>query len=411
MPIMPVMPSLDQEASFDRPSPGLPPPEPRVSSSQLSQDTAWQPAPFDPTKDGLKVDQPTMSYRRYSEDIGRGELPEIPDCPRRKGAIGKADWLALPRCDNFNICPTCYTAVFDKSPFRNEFVPMPFRPADKLIVCDFGSSPWYRIAWLLTIKNGQAGLRLFHQIAQIANMASSQPCPGDRESVRVWYSIRDPRQQSTLADFSVCYECCKTIEILLPNLTGIFVPQQPAAVPSRSYCSMHFHPTRKRFVLYFDALETVSNDALANASAPDLTRLSRVIGRLAAFAECRQDRPVRDQSWHVMQYLPEFTVCGECFEEVVKPDLEAGVVARNFYMKPQRLPVATCHLYSKRMREIFERACRRSDPQYLENKVLERQTIQADIQGRMQHLYRYGDRDDRTNREVDRLLDEWKRWE
>lgn len=319
--------------------------------------------------------------------------------------------MALPRCDNFNICPTCYTAVFDKSPFRNEFTAMPFRPSDKNIVCDFGSSPWYRIAWLLTIKSGQPDLRLFHQIAQIANIANSQPCPGDRESLRVWLSIRDPRKQTTLADFTVCYECSKTIEILLPNLTGIFVPQQQTAVPTRSICSMHFHPTRKRFVLYFDALETASDEALATTSAPDLARLAKVIGRLSVFAECHQDRPVRDSSWHVMQYLPELTVCGECFEDVVRPELDEGAVARNFFMKAQRLPVATCQLYSKRMRDIFVKACRRSDPKYLETRVLERQKIESDIHSKLSMIYRYGDRDERSKREVDRLMDEWKRWE
>lgn len=409
MPVMPVMPS-EGDGPFNRPIQGTPIQDQRMTASQPPLETPWPP-PFDPAKDGLKVDNSnSVSFRRYSEDVGRGGLPEIPDCPRRKGAAGKTDWLALPRCDNFNICPTCYTAVFSESPFRNEFVPMPFRPADKLIVCDFGTSPWYRIAWLLIFKNGQPDLRLFHQIAQINNIANSQPCPKDRESVRVWYSIRDPRKQSTLADYTVCYECCKTIEVLLPNLTGVFVPLQASAVPSLSRCSMHFHATRKRFVLYFDALETASDEALASKTAPDIARLARVVGRLSIFTECHQDRPVRDQNWHVMQYVPEFTVCGECFEDVVKPELEEGTVARDFYTKPQRLQVATCQLYSKRMREVFAKACRRSDPKYLESKVLERLKIEHDIQARLQVLHRYAP-DDRTEREIDKLVDEWRKWE
>jgi hypothetical protein len=409
MPIMPVMPS-EGNGPYNRPIVATPIQDPRMSASQPNLDSPWPPV-FDPAKDGLKVDNSnSVSFRRYSEDVGRGGLPEIPDCPRRKGAAGKADWLALPRCDNFNICPTCYTGVFAESPFRNEFVPMPFRPADKLIVCDFGTSPWYRIAWLLTIKNGQPDLRLFHQIAQINNLANTQPCPKDRESVRVWYSIRDPRKQSTLADYTVCYECCKTIEILLPNLTGAFVPLQTSAVPSLSRCSMHFHATRKRFVLYFDALETASDEALATKSAPDIAHLARVIGRLSIFTECHQDRPVRDQNWHVMQYVPEFTVCGECFEDVVKPELEEGTVARDFYAKPQRLQVATCQLYSKRMRDVFIKACRRSDPKYLESRVLERLKVERDIQTRLQVLQRYA-QDERAEREMDKLIDEWRKWE
>ncbi|KAL2760656.1 hypothetical protein ACRALDRAFT_1059572 [Sodiomyces alcalophilus JCM 7366] len=407
-----VMPAIPPEpAGEESRSPAPSSADARVSRADLDsrQDSSWPPPAFEPEQKTLPTDQSTGSYRRYSEDANRGGMAPIPDCPRRKGVTGKADWLSLPRCDTFNICPDCYMAVFAETPYRNEFVPTLFRPMDRPISCDFGSSPWYRIAWLLTLKKGQPDLRLFHLIASVAH---SQPCPGNREAVRVWYSIVDPYSQTTVPGFTVCYECAKTIEILLPNLTGIFVPQQSPAVPTRGTCAMYFHPQRKRFVLYFDAMETTSERAVATATPPNMTSLTKTIERLSLFAECSEDRPVTDKGWHVMKHIPELTVCGECFDEVVRPKVEDNnPIARNFYMQPQRLPVATCQLYSSRMRDVFRKACRHNDVKYLEARVLERQRAWTDIRNELARLDQHGQNDAWTKREVDKLVDEWKRLE
>ncbi|KAM0278538.1 hypothetical protein ACHAQH_005106 [Verticillium albo-atrum] len=280
---------------------------------------------------------------------------------------------------------------------------------EKPVSCDFGSSPWYRIAWLLTLKNNQPDMRLFRHIAKIAQ---SQPCPGDRVVARAWYSIQNPSREGTLPDFAVCYECAKTIEVLLPSLTGIFVPTHATANPTRNTCAMRYHPDRKRFVLYFDAMETTCDKALATISAPNIPSLAKTIDRISMFAECREDRPVAEENWHVMQYLPELTVCGDCFDDVVRPRLlQDGQVARNFYMHPQRLNVATCQLYSNRMREIFRKACRRNDVKYLEGKVLERQKIEAGIHAELARLDKRRGQDEWTEKEMEKLISTWRKWE
>ncbi|KAM0335691.1 hypothetical protein ACHAQA_000741 [Verticillium albo-atrum] len=382
-----------------------------MSTSQfdLRHDQAWPPAPFDPSANLLAVERPVGSYRRYSEDAGRGGAAHIPDCPRTKGVAGKQDWLCLPRCDNFNICPDCYTGVFANTAFRNEFMPMLFRSTDKPIACDFGSSPWYRIAWLLTVKSHQPDLRLFHQIAKIAQ---SQPCPGDRTVARAWYSIQNPRGEGTLPDFAVCYECAKTIEVLLPSLTGVFIPTHATANPTRNCCAMRYHPDRKRFVLYFDAMETTSDKAIATTSTPNIPSLAKTIDRISVFAECREDRPVAEENWHMMQYLPELTVCGDCFDDVVRPRMAQDCqISQQFYQRPHRLPMATCQLYSDRMREVYKKACRRGDIKYLESKVLERQKIEAGIHAELARLDKRRGQDERTEKEMEKLIDTWKKWE
>lgn len=400
MPEMPPEPTGEELQSLAPSSVGA-----RVSREEFDprRDGSWPPPPFEPEQQTLPTDQSTGSYRRYSEDVSKAGLAPIPDCPRTKGVTGKTDWLTLPRCDNFNICPDCYMAVFAETSYRNELVPAPFRPLDKPIGCDFGSSPWYRIAWLLILKNGQPDLRLFHLIT---NVTDGYPCPGHLGTARVWYSIVDPYTRTTLPGFTVCYACAKTIEILLPNLRGLFVPAQSRSAPTWGVCAMHFLPERKRFVLYFDAMETTSDRALATRSAPDITGLAKTIERLSLLPECPRDQPVRDARWHVMQYIPEMTVCGECFDEVVRPLLEDNIpVARNFYVQPQRVPVASCQLNSSRMREVFRKACRHNDLRYLEARVLERQRTLEDMRDEMLRLEQHGQKDAWTFRDPQEIFD------
>ncbi|CCF32614.1 hypothetical protein CH063_00836 [Colletotrichum higginsianum] len=411
-----VMPTMPAPAGPRNPAEKRRSPERRPNLGQSAVTApateTWPPAKFDPAKSTPIMDGPRGSYRRYSHDVDRGGVPDFPDCPRTKGVVGKADWLSLPRCDNFNICPDCYNGVFLNTEFRNDFMPMLFRPMDKPVACDFGSCGWYHIAWLLTLKNHLTDLRLFYQVASVASKVTSggQPCPGDRRITRVWYSIKNPFTQATMPDFTVCYECAKTIEGLLPNLIGLFVTLHPAAQPTRSVCAMHFNPDRKRFVMYFDALETTSDIALATTQAPNIGKLVTDIESLSVFAECSKDNAVLDQNWHVMQFLPQFTVCGDCFDEVVAPQLRDGnVIARNFYVKPQRLDEASCQLYSTRMKTIFDKACRRNDPKYLEIKVTERQKVFVETYKRMAKLEQ--ERTPWAREESKKLLQEWEKWE
>lgn len=407
--------------SMPEPSPVLPstserPPNAIKAISPAVTPTAtpgsWQIPSFDPERDGLRADggRPVGSYRRYSESKDKDGPEGLPECPRIKPVAGMMDWLTLPRTD-FNICPTCYETVFAKSEFRTQFQPM-LRPTGEAIACDFGSSAWYRIAWLLTEKHETPDLRLFYQIANVVTSSRAETCPGNRKAARNWLTIKDPYTKRPVPEFAVCYECARTVEVLLPNLTGAFVPLESRSEPTKDICALHFTPKRKQFVLYFDALETTSDKAFVANQAPNIADLARDLQQLSIGSECREDSPVHDGYWHVMQFLPQFTVCGACFDEVVRPKLgEGNTIVRNFYMDPQRLPSGTCQLYSPRMREIFQKACRRRDPGYLKEKVLERRNIEADIFDKLLQLDRAQRSDAWTEEQVEKLVREWKRWE
>ncbi|KAG5983208.1 hypothetical protein E4U55_000549 [Claviceps digitariae] len=379
-----------------------------ATSAAANTSQTWTPAPFDPEKDGLPNERPTGTYRRYSENNSTDGADTLPECPRRKPVAGLVDWLTLPHT-SFNICPSCYDAIFAKSEYRTLFKPM-LRPLNEPISCDFGVSPWYRIAWLLTRKDNMPDLRLLQQIASVGASFNREPCPGSKKATRSWLTVKDPHTRLPIDGFSVCYQCARIVELLLPNLTGVFEPLDSR--PRTDVCALHFAPDRKQFVLFFDALETTSDKAMLAKKPPDVDDLARTLWHLAVGAKCREDTPVIDGYWHMMQFLREFTVCGPCFEHVVKPQLSDGnVIARNFYTKPQRLPSATCQLYSPRMREIFRRSCRGNDPKYLEEKVIQRRRKEKDIYDQLVKVDCANASSSWKEAQVGKLVDEWKRWE
>ena len=399
MPDLPLPPKSLSAADFAAASP------PIVLSPVATPGTSrpWQPPPFDPERDGVMLDRPMGSIRRHSESLGKEDPQVLPDCPRTQPVAGMMDWLTLPHTD-FNICPQCYLAVFEQSEYRTHFKLM-LRPADRPIACDFGLSPWYRIAWLLILKNGASDLRLFHQVANVMDPVRNERCPQDRTTSRKWYVVRDPQTRRPVPEFTVCYQCASTVEILLPSLLGVFVPETWPE-PLRSRCALHYKP-KKQFVLFFDAFETTSDKAMESDRSPSIAELAQRLERLTLVSKCREDNPICNGYWHTMQYLPEFTVCGQCFTQIVQPRLKEGnVIARNFFKNQQQLSSATCQLYSDRMREVFKKACRRNDPKYLGEKVRERMLIEADVHTKLIQLDKY-----RNDDQVQGLMREWRKWE
>lgn len=92
---------------------------------------------------------------------------------------------------------------------------------------------------------------------------------------------------------------------------------------------------------------------------------------------------------HVIEGLPEFTVCEDCYDAVVWPLIEENDnkrksdVAASFIRRRQKVDFASCQLYSDRMRDVFRRACRRNDINYLEDKVKEKFAMQGELKSQL----------------------------
>lgn len=386
-----------------------------TSSTSAPMHSTWPPPRLEPSENSTTSDRPISSYRRYSTEAKAGELPDIPHCPRTREEAGHMDWLTLPRCDNFNICPSCYDANFASTEFAHDFVPMPFRRTDQPLACDFGASEFYRIAWLFTRKYQRSDLGLLLNLTKIAE--EGQPCTGHREVSRIWYSIRDPSTKRPIDGFTVCDACAITIETLLPSLRGLFVPFDTPSERTRGVCAMHHDRDhdRGRFLLYFDVFEGAADRALATQSAPNIQALADRIRQLAAIPPCRGDRKVFDGYWHTMRDVPIF-VCPECFIMVVQPLLDGSediTVAGQFHHAPQPPDeqAAQCMLFSDRMRSVFDRAVARRDVSYLKAKVLERIKKKAEYDARMDAIQRRGLGTPWAEAETERAIREWKRYE
>lgn len=394
-----LIPNPSEATPIERRRSPLPSPSP--SFSQESPLEASRPGP---AGNFGAWDMPIVSYRRYLNDVQQGAVRALPACRRKHPHGGHMDWLTLPRAVNFDVCPDCYESVFSETSFKHSFVPSPLHGAEMLVSCDFGASPWYKIAWLMTLKYRIPDLHLLQGVAAV--VAKGQRCSGNRPSTRIWYSILDPYTRRPIQDFTVCHHCARSAEVILPNLTGVFIPLDTRAEPSPGVCAMHFAPGRKRFVDIFDLLETVSDKALSRGSPPDFQKLANSIRELSLMPECMREEPVRDCKWFIMEPIPDFTVCEECFDQVVWPIVEAdekGGVARKFFQRGQRLPVAACQLYSDRMREVFRKACRRNDIKYLEDKVRERLDIETAIKKKLA--------EDLSEEETRELVRKWEEWE
>ncbi|KAI0166712.1 hypothetical protein GGR52DRAFT_71712 [Hypoxylon sp. FL1284] len=384
------------------------PPTPKLSSSP--QRSARQPLDSSPLREVSRAEQPLISDKRYLDEVRAGKLPDMQYCPRRKAVAGCVDWLTLPRCDNFNICPSCYEVAFSDTEFAHQFVPAPFRATDRPIACDFGTSRFYHIAYFLMSKHRKADLTLFRNIASIG--AKGQPCVGPREASRIWYSVKDPRSTRPVESFNVCSTCAKTVEILLPNLTGIFVPMDSPAEPTRGVCSMH-QQNEQKFLTHFDLLEATSDRALLTKSTPDVQALAARLRDLNRAPECACDQPVRNGKWYTMLSLPDFTVCEACFGEVVWPMIKSdnSSIAANFLQSPELRPLAACQLYSPRMRQIFAEAVQQSDIRFLSSKLREREDKERDFHARIVGLDRSIIGPGWVDIEVERALREWRKWE
>lgn len=325
-------------------------------------------------------------------------LTQLPDCRWKRPTVarpfsGSDQFLTLKRAEDFMICPDCYEAVFANTEFQNQFVPAPIRSGGQLISCDFGSSPWYRIAYLMTRKQQYPDLRLLQGIASVA--ARSQACAGSQLATRIWYSMMAPNSRHPIQTFNVCLGCAKMVEVLLPNLAGVFVPLD-SHEPTRGVCELHFAPDRKRFFTYFSEMEATSDQALVRRTAPNITELADRIRTISLHEECLRNTPIPNRKWHVLQRVPDFTVCEECFDAVVWPMIEAGdpsEVPTNFYKSRQLRPVAACQLYSERMRKVFLQACQYDDFVYLASCVARRLETLADVKARYGELQRE-DQDD-----------------
>jgi hypothetical protein len=377
---------------FPRPS------SPSVTGSQYSRDAL----PRSDKKDAASLDEPGRTRRARSNSVRSGVSQDgrrerstrrtdsydldkpLPSCPRGIPSGRYDDWYTLQGFKGFGICPSCYKGVFADTPFDVNFkqIWLGDWPIEK--VCDF-SSPWVRLAWLLTKKQRRKSLELIYALAEITE--KYRPCPGDREAStdRVsWYGIPDQHDGVHVANFAICSSDRRMIEALFPTLRGFFTKKPTGystSIPEKYTCSLRI--TSRRFPKYLDLLVELDAEAQTFVhQRPDMARFVRLARDNAFKGECMQAKTSLRKPWHFMPSLPEFTVCEECYDEVVWPATISPTIPptipRLFNKSIQLVPGedievgSSCCLYSPRMRRVWDVCVKEEDFRGLEREVLRR---------------------------------------
>jgi hypothetical protein len=312
----------------------------------------------------------------------------LPSCPRRTPTAKYDDWYSLHGQRNFDICPTCYEGVFAGTPFAAEFsqTRRGERPTER--VCHF-DGPWARLAWVLTIKQRLSSLDLLHTVADVEEM--NKPCPGDRElsSDRMdWYGIADPRDGVHVANFAICTVDKRMIEALLPTMRRFFT-RLPSTHTSNAHqkhmCSLR--TSSRRFPKYVNLLVDLDTEAQDLGAKPNVSRFLKLARDFAFKEECAKDKNYFGKPWLFIPGLHEFTVCEECYHEVIWPAYQSKstptTIPRMFNKTLQLVPQedqevgSSCCLYSPRMRRIFDDAVKNVDLGYLKRKARERKEAEV----------------------------------
>lgn len=348
------------------------------------------------------------SYRRYSEDAGDNSIVKLPECSRATPVKGYNDWLTLPGCHGFRICPKCVRA-FHGTPFGNQFIQAQIRYQNEEIACDFGSEAWFRIAWLLARSQNNISSQPICSIAAIVK--NEKPCMGKHHAKREWFSILDPTTAAPVRQFNMCKSCKLCIEAILPNLRGIFVDTTKGPAGPERTCDMRFDS--RRFVEFFDALEIMATSTPHPRRGLDTSEFVSLAKRYGSASECTKLLDIANGTWWTITQLPDFTVCQSCFDEVVHPALlQRRAIAALLTRKEKNSQATSCQLYSDRMRDIFDKACDENDYRYLAGKVRDRKAKEIAFKKDRELLKLAIKNGERGAKEKLTALEEgWRRWE
>ena len=351
----------------------------------------------------------------------------LPACMRAFPAAGYTDWYTLVGAPNLDFCPDCIDAMFERTVFRNYFRKSPPLNVNTKVQCALGGLPWIRLAWLLTLQQKRADLNLLKDIAEIEE-SHSEPCPGNRTAVRTWFGIRDG-DGKFVKDFYICYSDVRKVERLLPTLNGLFVRHPYRPNDDKHLCAIR--TDGNRFASYIDVLIHTHEKALESHKEADSSNFVKCVKRRQRLRECTKDNLLSNGLWHFIPTLPEFTVCEDCYETVIEPQVQKNNdLAMRFNRTIQPIYSEgigiSCQLYSIRMRSIFDRAARNKDFRYLARKATERRENEVRLQERYRHVMKKSHRlswqsadsvisesDERKlDREIADISVEWKmQWE
>ncbi|KAL8850356.1 MAG: hypothetical protein Q9221_004676 [Calogaya cf. arnoldii] len=334
----------------------------------------------------------------------------LPPCPRSVPVGGYNDWYSLYDYPEFKICPSCRGAVSDAGYGRHLTAAFTNHP-ERHVRCSM-SVPWIRMAYLLMVKKRRSDVNLLYDMADVAR--ETDPCPGNRPSIRHWFRIRDIDSDRSVPGFYACPYCVRSLETMFPVLKDVFHRTRANSRHSLEHNICSLRSDSSRFATYVDLLEDTANQANEYRRAPNTYRFVELARTMGAIPSCARDAMLRGRSWHIMPSLPEFTACPDCYEEVVWPAVLQGLpLASQFSKTPQPIGksqgVVSCQMYSAKMMKVFKEACEDDDFDYLRKVALKRYSLERELQAKIVETQQLP----RAEREVvmEEIVDEWADWD
>ncbi|RDW62900.1 uncharacterized protein DSM5745_10011 [Aspergillus mulundensis] len=374
-----------------------------------------------PSKALVKVDHETAltqvpSHEDGSPNSSRSSSPNtgltLSPCPRSVPVAGYQDWHTIEGLNHLDICPSCIKQM-RKTKFRDRLVVSAPKHRDEPISCAM-SEPWTRLAWMQTLKKKYETLDLLLEITRPSNTQGTKSCTGRIINEQYWYRIIDPDTGLYLPQFNICSACVRNVRLLMPAHRDTF---QRSPTPQERVCD--FVTDSPRFIRYIDALDLASNRAEQDDAPPDLKEFLAYTRRKVVLRDCRRSRLIFN-TWHYMPQLPEFTVCEDCYDDIVWPLAKARhPIAREFSSVMRLLPgdtgsgsrEASCQLYSPRIRAKFNDAVRRDDLPFIKWMALTRYDAERQFRARQDELLEDQRRGYECSMELRKNLEDWKRYE
>ena len=350
----------------------------------------------------------------------------LPLCPRPQPVAGYKDWYTLHGCSRFAICPDCCHHVFGPR-YSHHLMPRVPEPHGEKTICDL-NDPWIRLATQMTMNQTRPDLDLLTALAKTT--AKQRPCMEDKSVARHhWYRLEDEETGKHVPDFNVCQHCVYSLEIIFPVLKEVFYMSRGhhSEVKER-VCSLR--SDGYKFVQYINVLDQVAAEARKSHKEPNTAPLARLARQFTQDPEspktrttpqssnhlvlpkCPRDQMLPNLPWHIHPHIPEFTICPSCYNDVVLPAVIAGhPIARAMDHSPHKVDQrASCHLYSPRMRTVFNEACEDDDFEHLRHTAHKRHLLQQDLLDVFQEGERHPD-DEEVKERGRGLYEEWKRKE
>ncbi len=364
---------------------------------------------------------------RASTVVAQAQQPVIlPLCPRPQPLAGLKDWYTLHGCSRFAICPDCRHDIFGAR-YGHHLLPRAPEPHGEKTICGL-NDPWIRLATQMTMNENRPDLELLTALAKTT--AKQRPCMEDKPIARHhWFWLEDDETGKHIPDFNVCRHCVYSLESIFPVLEEVFYESSGHHSEAKErVCSLRSHG--HNFVQYIDVLDQIATEARKSHKEPNTAPLARLakkftrepefpksrtppqIPGMQVVAKCPRDQMLPNLYWHIHPHIPEFTICPSCYSDVVRPAVIAGhPIARAIDHAPHKVDQsASCHLYSSRMRTVFNEACEDDDFEHLRHTAHKRHLLQQDLWDVLKEGERHPS-DEEVKERGWGLLEEWKRKE